>query len=271
MPTVKKVVGPYDPSPFEDYANRITSFTQNARTKLAKYSLEEIENLFFLREKHSGRLARPAFELFGYEIDDLTRNEPIWFYGGFGNEEHRADYEYWSRIEAVSLDEATSLTIGFSPKSCDEDLFAKVSKESQKFRHIPEFYFDRREQIDRKFQLSYLEKKVKSSDLLNWVESVDLNVPDEFLTSFRKIVCRSAGNKSAILDASLDPREKTSLLQVIALMAKDGYRYNEIGRSTLPTELHEAARLNDVPITKETIRKHLKTAAGVLKGPWKVD
>lgn len=68
-------------------------------------------------------------------------------------------------------------------------------------------------------------------------------------------------------DKPLDPRERSTLYKIILTMAMDGYGYVPSDRrSPIPGQISEATERQGVPITDETISRHLRAATQLLPG-----
>lgn len=276
-PEISTPIGPQFPAAFEEFeANRALKIAESEYLISEHMDLDLDTVIEYVRETDplkKRRMPKPrgAFKA----VVSLARHTelPRWFEGGFGNPEKKPHYKYWSSLQDLNLEEAVCLSL-----NCDPSLYDDLERINQSLENgdetneplvlIFEFFRERRKLIWRRFNPQNLsDLRINSKDFVDWVQQVEMEVDPGLLEMFSS----EESDPLKLQPSNFDPREKTSLLQIIALMSKDGYRYNEVGRSTLPTELYDAAQLNDVPITKETIRKHLKSAAEVLKGPWKVE
>lgn len=240
-----KCIGPNNPDYFHNYNEGRKKQEETVIATLEALSDEE------LLELNEGPMQSHWFSRKHFFYDP-----PPWYAGGFGVKIHMADFAYWAKMDFWTLEEATCLSIGFKPES-----MPKKAKQMSPYEAI-NYYHKRLELFERaKFGGGKLKNRITPHEFMAWVQKKEIEIPEEIMQLL------SAKNQTE----ATDPREKTSLLNLIAIMAKDGYRYDSSKRSNVPTEIYEAAKKNKIKISKETIRNHLKTAVKPLNGEWKVD
>ena len=268
-PTIRNEVGPYKTDEIVKFAGILGELISESTQKLELCSIEDLQEVLY----ENGNLNKDillGWKEFPYnKILKLCSYRPLWFQSGFGNEDYKADYNYWSKMPSFSLDEATCLTIDFEPKHFDEKLFTAIAKDACNYSHIPEFFFKRKEQIDRNFYLSYHNQKVSFEELYKWVKLIELEVPKEFLTSFQRIANRSKNQGDAIKPERFDNREKASLAQLLTALAISEYGFvPSDARSPIPKEIQDMCAKLGLEISDDTIRKYLKLDASFLPDDW---
>lgn len=237
------------------------------RKELGCFSNEYLGSVF----DTDGMLKKVALEPkkahFQQAAMDLNNSLPDWFAGGFGNVEYTADFEYWSVMDKLNLIEAVCLSIGFDPKYFDVNRFNIPIEQGYIYSEVPTFFFRRLNQFSRKFDnVTTHEAVVAVKDLADWIEDAGIDVHPSFLPAMRK------NSNMPIVSESLDQREKTSLLQIILVMAMDCYKFDPNSkRVIMAKEIEERAASNGIKISRETIRNHLKSAGRLLKEDWKDD
>lgn len=265
--TISKTVGPYFPNAFYKYvvskkAVRI-AFTEH----LDKFEFNELALRFDGHGKSkSNALSDMKFwseTLFDF-AGDVNKSEPVWIEGGFGHPKYLADVNYWSKMVVFNFDELLLLSVGVDPnKTKVVDIYNLGQSGGENAWQVINFLSNRNKLLDRRFNpTSKPEAKIKPVEFLDFVDFVNLPVETSFLNALRKI------HQPAKQKEIIDPREKTSLLNLIAVMANDAYRYDPSIRSAVPSEIYDAAKMNGIKISKETIRNHLKNAVGPLTERW---
>lgn len=266
-PTIHKSIGPYNPTAFDFFEKKLSITISKERKEILEFSFDFAATIF----DNNGFLKKGIFDLKKRYLqsvaNDLSESRPDWFAGGFGNVEYAADFDYWSVMDKLNLIEAVCLSIGFDPKYFDVNQFNIPIERNYIYSEVPHFFFRRLNQFRRKFNnVEANESVVLAKDLADWVEDAGIEVDSGFLSAMRK-----NANKP-IARESLDLREKTSLLQIILVMAMDCYKFDPRSkRVDMAKEIEERAASNGLKISRETIRNHLKSAGELLKGEWNND
>ena len=267
-PIISKTVGPYFPEAFDDYALSVKSVELAYYNYLGNIELFNLE----LQFENSGRpkvnpLSDMSFwkQLIFENANDLNAKEPIWIEGGFGHPHYEANVEYWSKMPTFKFDELLLLSVGVDPlKAKVIDIYNLGSACSKRGFGVIEFLTTRSNLLRRKFNTDgYDDAVIKPIRFIEFVDFSSLQVEPNFLEALRKI------HQPRKQKEEIDPREKTSLLTLIAVMAKDGYGYDPSKRSPVIAEIYDVAKLNGIEISKETIRNHLKTSMKSLTSEWK--
>lgn len=269
-PVVHDLIGPYDPTDFDNYTMLLDRSIKSARQRLHGYSKDELCAKFIINGRANSESLPEWREFLENDINRLLRTLPLWFQCGFGSEEHKADFDYWSKMQYFTLDETTCLTIGFEPKFFNEKVFNSCIEEKYKFRNIPEFFFKRREQINRKFELFYSNSRVRFDELFEWIKTVDLDVTSDLIISFQTIVDRRTGKQKVRVSEKFDNREKIAIAKLLVAMAIDHYGYDpKAARSPIPKEIQDMCATLGLSISDDTVRKYLKLGARYLPDNWR--
>lgn len=263
-PEYFETIGPHFPDAFRDFEAK------------RKYALEEAySRLLVIPPKILIPVHRKIIndsqskDVHRYVDDALTAmrglNMSPWFAGGFGVENKKADFSYWSKMGRLKLDEATAISIGFEPCGNIRPTDFAVGNA----KDVALFYEKRRNLIASNFymDISQTNPTVTPVVFCNWAKKVKLEIPNDLY----KAVVGLTGRVNQKQEGELDPRERTSLLNLIATMANDAYCYDPSKRSEVPNEIYRAAQKNGIKLSKETIRNHLKKAVKPLEGEWKND
>ena len=288
-PKIVKTVGPYFPDAFDGVGHSIKNVKSELSRHLNTLTTGELLKLIVVFDRNGKPKTKQFSEEYNNlqyivtEIEGIIISEPVWFSGGFGNEEHKANFEYWAKMDSLSLVEATCLTIGFAPESFNETLFSEQAEEESNANEVLEFFKNRGVQINRKFLLtdnfsdldlfdSFGSRKVRFEDLQEWVVQIHLDVPTEFTTSFQKISDRDCGIGLATAPEKFDHREKASLSQLLTAFAISELGYDpNASRSPIPKEIQDMAAKLGLEISDDTIRKYLKLGASHLPDGWQDD
>ncbi len=262
-PIVENSIGPYDPSAFDYYEGEIRQIENEHRAFLEKYSLDDLSLRFDASgvPKDEGFWDSTVWKKLCYQkIRISSQTPPAWFDAGFGNTLFKADFNYWAAMSSISTHEAVCLSIGFEPSKFEATLYENDS------RPVVEFFHRRYELVNRRFSDSPRISNPSPEEFVEWGRNVHLDMHEEFVNAVDKI------GKPNVQKRDLDVRERTSLLQIIYLMAMDGYGFSPLSkRSDIPKLLSEVADLNGIGISRDTIRNHLNASKEFHKGEWKTE
>ena len=202
-----ETIGPSDPEFFKEYEERRRKMEALATDALEMLSDEELWEL----SETPG--AREIFEM-EYGLSSV----PKWYAGGFGVDVRKADYSFWSKMNFWTLEEATCLSIGFTPEKMPVD-----GGPPGPFDEVMDFFFSRKRLFERAFvNNDNSPDEINPKELLAWVQKKDIEVPDEMADSISNT---SQTVRPAMLE-TVDARKYESALKVIlGLMASQyGYR-----------------------------------------------
>lgn len=266
-PEIVETIGPYFPSAFDDYTDFHKAVKQRLSEHLNRLSIDDLIDRF---DGNGNPLENPHGDFrqaFSGDMRVLRNTKPIWFSGGAGHPNFLLDEDYWSKMPFFNLDELLLCSVGVDPRKAKvKEMIDLCKTTDDNAWDVINFIVDRSRQFSRQFNRhNYSDVRVAPQQFLDFVDLVNLSGAVSFLDALRKI------HQPQKQKQEIDPREKTALLAVIAIMAKESYNYVPVGRSDVPSELFEAAERNGIEISKETIRKHLKAAVGPIEEEWKHD
>lgn len=259
-------IGPHFPEIFLEFESRKREALAKLRQNLIDQSAAKLEDYFTKRTVFFSGAQNES------EVRRIIRTAsfpsiPLWFSAGFGTVENQADFQYWANINSYSESEALCLTLGFEPLTFDRNLFVQAAKSGKRNKVIVNFLHERALRLRRKFNPFGLEDyRIEAGELLDWIVETDTQVSSDFLT----YLINREEKKNIV--KSLDPREKTSLLQIIFVMAMDCYKFDpDTKRIPMAKEIEQRAASNGITLSRETIRKHLESCKEFYNGEWKSD
>ena len=257
-------IGPHFPEVYSEFENRRREVLAELRQKLIDQSIYSLEEYFKTRVVFFSGSQNES------EIRRIIRTTsfpsiPLWFSAGFGTEENQADFKYWANINSYSESEALCLSLGFEPLTYDRNLFINAAQNGQNNKIIVDFLQKRAQRLRRKFNpIGREDYRIETEDLLDWIVETDTHVNSDFLAHLTN------KKEKKNIAKSLDPREKTSLLQIMFVMAMDCYKFNpDTKRIPFAKEIEQRAACNGINLSRETIRKHLESCKEFYNGEWK--
>lgn len=263
-------IGPVFTDVFDQITKQIVTVTYKLKTFLStmdaeifeEYFGEDGEFLIFPPSDNSG-----WSRLYLSELCCLNKKMPIWFASGFGVEEYSAEIDYWDKFELLKSRELLLLSVGIDPRKTDLQKMLDVGRKSNSTQPLVSFLEDRYKLLARKFNpQNFPEWSVTQEEFFKWANAVNFDVYEPFLERLRHI------HQPKKQKEEIDPREKTSLLQMVYLMAMDGYGFDpKTKRSDIPKILSDCAELNEIQISRDTIRNHLNASKQFQKDDWKTE
>lgn len=206
----------------------------------------------------------PAADLFALERErrDLQKAEedrPIthdvanrgWFYD---QPDAQADFEYWSKAEYWTPDEAVAISFGKNPKVVTGEALKNYLGKAQ----FADNYFSRCDLLDRAILSGRLPREIPPADFLAWAHERSILIPRE-LTDYLSAASSQSSAKP------LSDTERDSLLKLVLGMSIDSYNY-KVGETRNPAtgenrdSIAAALERHDLKLTPDTIRKYLKEA-----------
>ena len=219
------------------------------------------------KEYYDELLKLPIADLFALEREqrDLRKAEedrPIthdvvnrgWF---FDQPDAQADFEYWSKAEYWTSDEAVAISFGKNPKVVTGEALKNYLGKAQ----FADNYLSRCDLLDRAIQSDRLPREIPPADFLEWAHQRSIPIPRE-LTDYLSAIEAALSQSSA---KPLSDTGRDSLLKLVLGMSIDSYGY-KVGETRNPatgeTRDSIAAALErlDLKLTPDTIRKYLKEA-----------
>jgi hypothetical protein len=136
-------VGPSDKERFDKFEATVRRTEEQVREYLEALGDQDIRSL--IDENADGPTAEGFDNLLREEIDALLRGEPIWVALGFGHPDHVADFNYWSKVGLLSVQEATLLSVGLEPDKEHADFLERVRDAAGNPKKNEQAFFCRRD------------------------------------------------------------------------------------------------------------------------------
>lgn len=263
-PEIVQTIGPYFPDAFDGYTDQVENIRFRLTEELAAMNEDTIALSFNMQGEASMGLLSQASDWgarFQRDISALNLSMPVWFSCGLGHPEFRADVVYWSKMRHFELDEILLLSMGVDPRKANvTDMINACDSDSRTEWDIVGFVADRSRQFSRQFNPDTLKgMKIFPQDFIDFVEHVDLEVEEGFLSALRKIHIASAPKVSET--KALSGQERQSLLKLIAAMSCEQYGFNpnEV-RSETTKNIRTDVEMIGQSMDDKTIRKWLDEA-----------
>ena len=185
-----------------------------------------------------------------------------------GDPKCMADYDYWSRMDWLSIREAVWLSIGLEPRfDWESTLVIRKSYGQEKspyLKHAEEL----KEQIRRFTKRAFLnEERLHPGKLLDWIKEANFPSHAGFLVVLDNATRRVGSERKlgAAADQPMDKREIATVAKIITALAVDGYGYQpQSKRSPIPDEIEGICDRLGLPVTRETILKYLRIGSKYL-------
>ena len=216
------------------------------------------------------------------EVDKSFERLPIWYSAPLFRTKELADFEYWGRSEFLSIDEVVWLSVGLEPTPVFLSSIEPYTERGSRRRldHIEEHMSRHKETIRRKFAPHNKHELPDIRALVEWIETVELEVHPVFFDMVEKIAARKdlsetdLANQLQATDTSntqnrRDNRETDSVALLFTALAVDAYGYVPGSqRGPIPKEIQEIAASLGIEISDETIRKYLKLGERFIADDW---
>ena len=189
--------------------------------------------------------------------DKMSAHDAInrgWF---FDQPDAQADFEYWSKAEYWTPDEAVAISFGKNPKVVTGEALKNYRGKAQ----FADNYFLRCDLLDRAIQSDRLPKEIPPVDFLAWTHQRSIPIPSA-LTDYLSAIKDTSSQSSA---KPLSDTGRDSLLKLVLGMSIDSYGY-KVGETRNPAtgenrgSIAAALERLDLKLTPDTIRKYLKEA-----------
>ncbi|MFK5978036.1 MAG: hypothetical protein QM488_04035 [Rhizobiaceae bacterium] len=267
-PKIEETVGPYKPSIFDEFSNRISSIKGQLKMRLRKLLPDELEFWFnsegALNDGISMETEDETNLFFADEILQLKGDIPIWLAGGFGNRDYYADFQYWGQMSKYTLHEALLLSVGIEPKHILEKLLDKMANSDDLDRFHPAYKYLvlRRKQFHRKFPAGYDGwSNIPQRSLKAWIDAVELDVHDKFYAELEKFHPKQKEKTAGKPSTELSNQERQTLLKMIAAMACEQYGFDPSAeRSSSTSAIRDDIGVVGLSMDSKTILKWLKEA-----------
>lgn len=268
-PRFGRPIGPHDPTVFDRYASALNHQFDNLALALFALTDDDLRMHanFYKQRPLGGKMtpSPPIFDAMGH-ISEL--NQPPWFAGGFNVIGREPDYDFWARMKTWSLDEAAAISIGFEPVG-KIDVAAGAPTIT---KDVVNFYHRRRKLIENNF-FPFSDQTIQAlrpstGQFCKWAISVHLDAPAGLFQAVAKLfdipVANLVAKEVGIEEPPLDPRERTSLLTLILLLAQKAYAFDpERERSDVPNRIQSDLNLMGMDLHPQTIRRYLKAAGSI--------
>ena len=275
VPVVHPTVGPFDVTVFERFEEARMSLRDELHSHVSPMPLDEIDRLVDPETADEDPIKINWRNLKTDRIRYLHDRIPPWFAGGFGHEDYKADFEYWAQMPSLTNHEALLLSLGVEPKHfLEEDvvnLQAQADKGDELWPSLT-YLIRRRAQIERQFPSYGRGDKISPRNFFAWARQVQLEMHPDFYSHFLPTKTSSDSVSKDSDDNDLDPRTRSSMLKLIAVMAVCGYSYKpgqKYGK-TVSEILDDASKLG-INITDDTVRNYLKLSEKMISADWKAD
>ena len=224
---------------------------------LLRKAKEYYDELWNLPTADLFALERELRDLKKAEEDKLTTHDVVnrgWF---FDQPDAQADFEYWSKAEYWTSDEAVAISFGKNPKVVTGEALKNYRGKAQ----FADNYFSRCDLLDRAIQSDRLPREIPPADFLEWAHQRSIPIPRE-LTDYLSAIKDTSSQSSA---KPLSDTGRDSLLKLVLGMSIDSYGY-KVGETRNPAtgenrgSIAAALERLDLKLTPDTIRKYLKEA-----------
>lgn len=202
-----------------------------------------------------------------------------WYLAPFSESGQLADFDYWSRMAFLSLDETLWLSVGLEPLELFQKEVSQYDPKRQTEDQVAVFMKARRELFRRELEPHGVKRTHLPNTILDWINRVDLPIHPGFARMLDLMVMRStvaAGpggqspNPNPTHGGKFDAREKTSLAKLLTAIVITEYGYDPTDRrSPIPKEIQDIAVRLGLEVSQDTIRKFLQLGANHLPEGWK--
>ena len=267
-------VGPSNTERLDQFKANVHRTEEQVRNSLILRSDDELRSLI---NKNADGLTVGWFEhLLRTEIIELGKKEPAWLAIGFGHPDHKADFNYWSKVGLLSVQEATLLSVGLEPDKEHTDFLELVRDAAgHPNKNEQAIFLSKRYRLIRDhfpFGVSSL-MSVSPAWFMTLIKKTDLEVPEGLTTALAYLNKASSDAGKVQKTESLTTSEKGSMLKIIAAMACEQYGFDpDEARSQAVPSLRQDLDLVGLPLDDKTIRKWLREASELVpKEYWNKD
>lgn len=266
-PKIVETIGPCDPTPFDHYETELAKAIKLLRERLESYTDDQLAILEDRQLDDPDELRKTWSSYLETREDGRLRSPPPWYAGGFGNPDHIADFDHWSKMPEFGVSEILCLSVGIEPEEFSEGRLAAYSKKQRHTELWPalNFLLRRHELFTRQFG-----SRVAADRFIIWVERIDLEMPPDF----HRLMCEyhlppHLKEKKLTKPAEPDKREIDKIAQLFTAMAIEFYGFDpKEDRSKIPTEIADLAATMGLDASTDTIRKYLRKGASFLPEDW---
>ena len=201
-------IGPTDPDFNDKYDDR-----RKERENIAKDSLENAT------DEELWELSETPGALSSFELTHLLFDPPPWYAAGFAVEHHKADFSHWVKMDFWTLEEATCLSIGFTPEAIP------VSESGIRSPYEAlNFYNDRIELFRRiNFRDRSSPDQIEPFEFVQWARKKGIEIPSELDQAFDE----NPQTKLPAMLGTVDARQYDSALKAILGLISNEYGYRD--------------------------------------------
>jgi hypothetical protein len=271
-PAPEASVGPFEPSVFDDFDASRQAIVDACLEKVRTYSDNDLSEII-------GSIESMSADVHGWskflrdEVNDHKRRVPPWYAGGWGHPDHRADFDYWTKMPKFDLAELTCLSIGISPPEYSKDQLYKLATSKDRPQYWPtvEFLLKRYEQLARRFNFQGRPRSIYPRDFIDWAVQFEFEVHPGFLEPLKRFhLGKHTAEAASAPAAKTDKREIHSIAQLFAAMAIEQFGYDpKQARSPITKEIGDLAAGMGLSISDDTILKYLRIGARHIPDDWK--
>ena len=247
--------------------------------ELSAYSVEDLASGFSDSGEPTTDHLKSWAKTHRQELSQKYDRTRLWYLAPFSDEGQLADFDYWSRMAYLSLDEALWLSAGLQPLEQFQNALSRYDPKRQGADQVAVFLTARRELFRREFEPYGGSRTHRPKTILDWVNRVDLPVHPGFARMLSGMVKRSAAAGDPEVEApngkpngegKFDAREKTSLAKLLVAIVITEYGYDPSDRrSPIPKEIEGITARLGLEVSQDTIRKFLQLGANHLPEGWK--
>jgi hypothetical protein len=245
---------------FEQLAVLINSFKQTLQT----FTDDDLRD--FLQYRARGRVhARGKNPVQDAIWDTHFPKRPHWCADGFEVEGKLPDYPHWARRKGYRINEMTALALGFEPYEIDSvadwcvETSSAVSERFFKVNQLVAEYFPHA--TDKLSSVSPVK-------FCEWAQGLKIDLPVNLIAAINEIhgtSFKSTNLSQKQIKASVEQRERQSLLSLVIGMAKGGYSYDPSkARNDAVGDIQADLDSFGIGLDAKTIRRYLKEASVLL-------
>lgn len=208
---------------------------------------------------------KPVWDPLRHRLAFIRDLNPV-FRAGLGDPDFAADYQYWSRMERLQIEEVLWLCVGLDPRANWNNALRLEHKLPSREHRERTYILAIREQLTRAARsITGSRTDFSAPELLKWMRATEFPAHPGFLDCLEKIVRRrsDAPPPTQIEDTGgTDPREIASMAKILTAIAirEYGYRPGSM-KSPIPKEIQGICDEEGLPVSRETILKYLRLGA----------
>jgi hypothetical protein len=255
-------IGPSDIERFARFEEAVREIEEKVRQPVEELGDEELRAL--LAKTPNDPNVEWFKGLLTNEIKSVVGKAPIWVALGFGHPDHAADFNYWSKVGLLSVQEATLLSVGLEPNK-EHFSFLELVRDTagQPNKNAQALFLSKRYRLMQDhFPIgvsSYM--SISPTSFMKLLKKVNLEVPEDLKAALAYLDKPQQQTGKAENVVTLSNSEKGSMLKMIAAMACEQYGFDPTAvRSQAVSSLRQDLDSVGLPLDDKTIRKWLREA-----------